>query len=103
MAPRWVNVAQTRRRPMFSYSALPGRVVFGAGAARTRLTGEVERLGARRGLVIAAEPERALAEALTAGLPVAGTFAEVRPHVPVEVAARARAAAAAAGADALLS
>jgi maleylacetate reductase len=87
----------------FTYSALPGRVVFGTGAARTRLAGEVERLGARRVLLIAAEPERELAERLTTALPVAGRFGEVRPHVPVEVAERARAAAAEAGADALLS
>ena len=32
----------------FTYEALPGRVVFGAGAARERLADEVERLGAER-------------------------------------------------------
>ncbi len=84
----------------FTYTALPGRVVFGAGAAR-ELAAEVERLGARRVLLIAGEPERALAESLTADVPVHATFAEVRQHVPVEIAARARAAAD--GADALLS
>jgi alcohol dehydrogenase class IV len=84
----------------FTYTALPGRVVFGAGAARG-LAEEVERLGARRVLLIAAEPERALAESLVAGVPVAGAFTEVRQHVPVEIAARAREAAE--GADALLS
>ena len=88
----------------FTYTALPGRVVFGAGAARSRLAAEIERLGAQRLLVIAAEPERELAEALTRDLPVAATFSEVRPHVPVEVAQRAREAATTAGqADALLS
>jgi maleylacetate reductase len=85
----------------FTYTALPGRVVFGAGAARERLAAEVERLGARRVLLIAAEPERQLAESLTAEVPVHATFAEVRQHVPVEIARRARAAAE--GADALLS
>jgi maleylacetate reductase len=86
----------------FTYTALPGRVVFAAGAARARLAPEVERLGARRLLLIAAEPERELAQALAAPLPVAAVFSEVRPHVPVEIAERARAAAAATGADALL-
>jgi alcohol dehydrogenase class IV len=79
---------------------LPGRVVFGAGAAR-ELSAEVERLGVRRVLLIAAEPERALAESLADGVPVLAAFTEVRQHVPVEIAARARAAAE--GADALLS
>ena len=30
----------------FVHTALPGRVVFGAGAARRELAGEIERLGA---------------------------------------------------------
>jgi alcohol dehydrogenase class IV len=85
----------------FTYTALPGRVVFGAGAARERLADEVERLGARRVLLIAGEPELDLARSLSDGLPVHGEFAEVRQHVPTEIAARARAAAD--GADALLS
>ena len=85
----------------FTYTALPGRVVFGAGAARERLAGEVERLGARRVLLIAGEPELELARSLSDGVPVHGEFAEVRQHVPTGIAARARAAAE--GADALLS
>jgi alcohol dehydrogenase class IV len=85
----------------FTYTALPGRVVFGAGAAREQLTVEVERLGARRLLLIAAAPELALARSLSDGLPVHAEFSEVRQHVPVEIAARARAAAD--GADVLLS
>ena len=35
----------------FVYNALPGRVVFGAGAL-ARLPEELERLGARRALVL---------------------------------------------------
>jgi alcohol dehydrogenase class IV len=61
----------------FTYTALPGRVVFGAGKAR-ELAAEVERLGARRVLLIAAEPERALAESLVDGVPVTAAFSEVR-------------------------
>jgi alcohol dehydrogenase class IV len=90
-------VASLRR---FTYTALPGRVVFGAGSARG-LAAEVERLGARRVLLIAAEPERDLAESLVDGVPVLARFTEVRQHVPVEIAVRARVAAE--GADALLS
>jgi alcohol dehydrogenase class IV len=89
----------------FTYDALPGRVVFGAGAARSSLAAEVDRLGASRVLVIAAPAEAALADELTGPLGdrVAGRFAEVRQHVPVEIAEAARAAAADAGADLLLS
>jgi maleylacetate reductase len=89
----------------FTYDALPGRVVFGAGASRRLLAAEVDRLGASRLLLIATEQERLLAEELSAvlGDRVVGVFTDVRPHVPVEVADRARAAAREARADALLS
>jgi len=88
----------------FTYDALPGRVVFGAGTSASALADEIARLGCERVLVVAAEPERALAQRLVAplGARVAATFEEVRPHVPVEVAERARAAAREARADALL-
>jgi maleylacetate reductase len=78
----------------FTYTALPGRVVFGAGAAR-ELAAEVERLGARRVLLIASERQRP-----PDGVAVFARFSDVRQHVPLEVAMRARAAAE--GADALL-
>jgi Iron-containing alcohol dehydrogenase len=42
----------------FTYDALPGRVVFGAGAGRRLLAAEVERLGASRLLLIATQQER---------------------------------------------
>jgi maleylacetate reductase len=89
----------------FTYEALRGRVVFGVGASREKLAGEVDRLGARRVLLIASEGERALAERLARPLGdrLAGLFTGVRPHVPVEVAERARDAAREAGADCLLS
>jgi maleylacetate reductase len=88
----------------FTYTALPGRVVFAPGAARTHLAPEVERLGAERVLLLATERERERAEELAAplGERVATRFSGVRPHVPVAVAERARAAAEAARADALL-
>ncbi|PKV97666.1 maleylacetate reductase [Amycolatopsis echigonensis] len=87
----------------FVYDTLPGRVVFGAGAARTQLAAEAEALGAKRILVVAADSETELADELCG--PLAGrvteTFSAVRPHVPVEAADKARAAAA--GADLILS
>lgn len=87
----------------FVYDALPGRVVFGSGVARSGLAREIEALGATRVLVIAADSEADLAQELCAPFDdrVAATFLGVRPHVPVEVAERARAAAV--GLDLVLS
>ena len=89
----------------FTYEALPGRVVFGAGASRDKLAGEVGRLDAERVLLVATEQERELAEELVSplGERLVGRFTGVRPHVPVEVAERARDAAREVGADCLLS
>ena len=89
----------------FACDALPGRVVFGAGVARTALADEVARLGVSRLLLIAAGGGEAVARDLAAPLAdrIAGTFTGVRPHVPVEVADAARKQAAAIGADAVLS
>ena len=89
----------------FARDALPGRVVFGAGAARTALAGEVARLGVSRLLLIPSGSKQSAARELVAPLAdrIAGTFTGVRPHVPVEVADAARKQAAAVGADAVLS
>ncbi len=89
----------------FSYDALPGRVVFGSGSARSQLAAEVDRLGAQRIVLIAAESELALAQDLAAPLRerIVETFVGVRPHVPIAVAEQARAVATRARADALLS
>ncbi|MCX6463934.1 MAG: maleylacetate reductase [Pseudonocardiales bacterium] len=88
---------------MHTYEALPGRVVFGAGVARTELAAEVDRLGARAVLLIAStrDAERVRALAAPLGDRVAATFTDVREHVPVATAEAARAAAA--GADAVLA
>jgi maleylacetate reductase len=85
----------------FTYEALPGRVVFGAGASRERLGEEVDRLGAKRVLLIASERERGVADPL--GPRLVGLFTGVRPHVPVEVAEEASNVAREVGADCLLS
>ncbi|MFE5568132.1 maleylacetate reductase [Amycolatopsis japonica] len=86
----------------FVYDALPGRVVFGPGVARTGLLNEVDAFGAGRILLVAADSEADLARELCAPFAdrIASTFSGVRPHVPVEVAERA--CAAAAGADLVL-
>ncbi|WP_431969829.1 maleylacetate reductase [Nocardia sp. bgisy134] len=80
----------------FTYDGLPGRVVFGAGAARTELLGEVDLLGAERILLISSGPEGETATRLCAPFAdrLIETFSGVRPHVPVDVAELAREAAA---------
>lgn len=89
----------------FTYEALPGRVIFGPGAGREKLSAEIDYLCAERVLLIATEQEREFAEELSAPLGdrVVGTFTDVRPHVPVEVAESARDAASEKDADCLLS
>jgi maleylacetate reductase len=87
----------------FTYDALPGRVVFGAGTSRTELAPELARLGAHRVLLVASGSAVSPARERTKGLPVVGEFTEVREHVPVAVAERARARAAEVRADALLA
>jgi maleylacetate reductase len=90
---------------IFTYDALPGRVIFGPGASRQRLAEEVDRLGARRVLLIATERERELTEELSArlGKRIVGVFTGVTPHVPVEAAEKARELARRLKADCLLS
>ncbi len=89
----------------FTYDALTGRVVFGAGTARAGLADEVSRLGASRLLLITDTRAAALARELAAPLDgqVAGLFTGVQEHVPVTVAEAARQQAAETGADAVLS
>jgi maleylacetate reductase len=91
--------------PGFAYEQLPQRVVFGVDAARTALAPEIDRLGARRVLVIASTRDAERIAALLAPLDgrVAGTFTAVREHVPLPTAEAARAAAKAADADLLLA
>lgn len=87
----------------FRYDALPGRVVFGAGVARTELAGEVEALGVAELLLIASTRDAERVATLTAPLQgrIAAAFTAVREHVPVETAAAARAAAV--GCDGILA
>lgn len=89
----------------FRYEALPGRVIFGAGSSRARLSAEVVALGLERVLLVATPRELPNARTLAAALGerVAGEFTDVRPHVPLEIAEAARAAAHDLRADGLLA
>jgi maleylacetate reductase len=88
----------------FSYDALPGRVVFGSGSARSKLVEEADRLGAARIMLVAAHNDLEIAQAVADPLAdrVVATFTAVRAHVPVTVAEQARALALEVRADALL-
>ncbi|CAG1018657.1 maleylacetate reductase [Burkholderiaceae bacterium] len=84
----------------FAFEAHLPRVVFGAGALQ-QLAAEIERLGAKRALVLStpeqADSARRVAELL--GERSAGIFARAVMHVPVEVAREARDEARRVGAD----
>ncbi|KGD49631.1 iron-containing alcohol dehydrogenase [Burkholderia pseudomallei MSHR5492] len=84
----------------FVYQGMPSRVVFAWGALAS-LPEEVERLGARRALILATPEQQALAGevARKLGARAAGVHAQAVMHVPVEVAHAARDAAASLGAD----
>ena len=74
----------------FEHETLGQRVRFASGRAADGVAMEVETLGAQRVMVIAGPNRVALAEQVTAQLPVAVFYDEVVSHVPVPVAERAR-------------
>jgi len=84
----------------FVYDQPSIRVLFGVGVI-DRLASEVERLGARRTLVLASPGQRPVAEAAAKqlGAAAAGIYAELAPHVPIEVARAACETATRLGAD----
>ncbi len=84
----------------FVYVGQPARVVFGAGSL-AKLPEEIERLGARRALVLATPEQQASAEAVAErlGERSAGVYPKAVMHVPIETARAAREHAAARGAD----
>lgn len=88
----------------FTYDAIGGRVVFGAGA-RAQLAEQVDTFGARRVVLIAGTDEDALAGEIAAllGDRVVARFADVAQHVPAAKAADAVACVDAAGADAVVT
>jgi len=75
----------------FAYNALPGRVVFGKGALQ-HLQREIERIGAKRALVLSTPQQRGQAEdiARSLGERCAGLYDRAVMHVPVETARAAR-------------
>lgn len=88
----------------FTYDALPSRVVFGTGAV-SKLTEEIDRLGAKKVLVLATPQQWAVAAEISAllGSRFAGLFDRAVMHVPSEIADAARAEATALGADCCLA
>lgn len=84
----------------FTFQSNPVRVVFGAGSL-VQLAAEIDRLGARRALVLSTPEQSASAERVAAllGDRAAGVFARAAMHVPIETAREARAEAARVGAD----
>ncbi|GGG47488.1 maleylacetate reductase [Kocuria dechangensis] len=86
----------------FMHTTLGQRVLFGTGLAAEHVAAELDRLGATRPMVIAAPPERALAETATAGTDAVLWWDQVIQHVPVETAQAARVAAADHDVDAIV-
>jgi maleylacetate reductase len=82
----------------FLYNGLASRVVFGAGAV-AQLAAEVERLGAKRPLVLTTPGRAEMVAAVSKNLRVAGVFDKVVMHTPVEAAHEARELAASLRAD----
>jgi maleylacetate reductase len=75
----------------FVYTALPARVVFGVGSL-AQLPAELDRLGARRALLLST-PEQADAVrqvAASLGNRAAGVYDKAAMHVPLEIAEDAR-------------
>jgi alcohol dehydrogenase class IV len=84
----------------FVYNQLPARVVFGVGAL-DELPREIERLGAKRALVLSTPEQRLQADevARRLGDRCAGVFPRAVMHVPIETAQEAREEARRLGAD----
>jgi maleylacetate reductase len=75
----------------FTYTTNSSRVVFGAGSMKL-VQHEVEKLSARRALVLCTPEQRTQAEAVVSllGPSSAGIFDGAQMHVPIENARRAR-------------
>ena len=94
------DVLPRRRKIHFVYDQPAARVIFGVGAL-DRLAEELQRLGARRVLVLATPSKRSHAEEIARhlGSLAAGVHAEAAMHVPLETARAARNMASRLGAD----
>ena len=84
----------------FNFVGLPYRVVFGAGSI-AQLVPEIERLGAKRALLIATPQQKDHLEQVKAALGerCAGVYDRALMHVPIETAREARELAKSIGAD----
>jgi alcohol dehydrogenase class IV len=87
----------------FTHDTLPQRIRFASGDAAAELAEEISGRGHSRAMVIAAEPEKELAQQVATGISVAVWHHEVAMHVPVEVALRARDVATTSEIDVLVS
>ena len=78
----------------FVFNGQPSRVVFGVGAL-DQLGAEIERLGARRALVLSTPEQQGCAEEVSVrlGARSTGVYAKAVMHVPIETAEAARAVA----------
>ncbi|GGF71640.1 maleylacetate reductase [Azorhizobium oxalatiphilum] len=88
----------------FTYEALPIRVRFGSGAI-AEIGAELERLGARRALVLTTPQQAGEGQRIAAmiGGASAGVFSGATMHTPVEVTETALQALSAAAADCVVS
>ena len=84
----------------FVFNGQPSRVVFGVGAL-AKLGEEIERLGAKRALVLSTPQQRGSAEEVSRrlGERSTGVYDQAVMHVPIETAEAARAAATRLNAD----
>jgi maleylacetate reductase len=84
----------------FVYNGLPARVVFGVGSL-SQLPAEVERLGAKRALLLSTPEQKNSLEKIaeTLGSRCAGIYDKAAMHVPLEIAEDARRMARELGAD----
>ena len=73
----------------FVYTGLPMRVLFGAGSVK-QLGAELDRLGAKRALLLCTPGRADDVNSLAKGLPVAGVFNRVVMHTPLGLADEAR-------------
>ncbi len=73
----------------FVYTGLPSRVVFGPGSIK-KLAEEIERLGAKRVLMLSTPGRAKMVSGLSEKLSIAGVFDRAVMHTPAELVAEAR-------------
>lgn len=88
----------------FSYDINPGRILFGPGTL-DKVADEIERLGAKRALILSTPFQRADAQRLAGrlGALAVGVFSEAAMHTPVAVTLKALDVFETAGADCVIA